>query len=187
MQSLGLDYSLDEVAATFTGQSWQDCVKVVEGLYGSPIPNMEQFQADNRAYCDRLMASELRSMPGIESVLESLRLPFALVTNSGTQELGLKLTVTGLGQYFPESHRFDAERMGVAKPDPAIYQRAAVQMGVAIGDCLVVEDSLPGLTAASRAGAYVWAYRPHPEARQLRDLGVERVLDSWEDFPRDLI
>jgi len=187
MQSLGLDYSLDEVAATFTGHSWQDCLKVVEGLYGAPIPNLEQFQADNRAYCDRLMASELRCMPGIESVLEGLRLPFALVTNSGTQELNLKLSVTGLDRYFPGSRRFDAERMAVAKPDPAIYQRAAAQMGVAIGDCLVIEDSLPGLTAASRAGACVWAYRPHPEARQLRELGVERVLDTWEDFPRDLV
>jgi len=187
MQSLGLDYSLDEVAATFTGHSWQDCLKVVEGLYGAPLPNLEQFRADNRAYCDRLMASELRSMPGIERVLEGLRLPFALVTNSGTQELNLKLSVTGLDRYFPGSHRFDAERMAVAKPNPAIYQRAAAQMGVAIGDCLVIEDSLPGLTAASRAGACVWAYRPHPEARQLRELEVERVLDSWEDFPRDLI
>jgi beta-phosphoglucomutase-like phosphatase (HAD superfamily) len=38
------------------------------------------------------------------------------------------------------------------KPDPSIYRRAAEVLGVAPGNCLVVEDSVIGLQAACGAG-----------------------------------
>lgn len=38
------------------------------------------------------------------------------------------------------------------KPDPVIYQTAAKRLGVSEKDCLVVEDSVIGLQAATRAG-----------------------------------
>ena len=41
------------------------------------------------------------------------------------------------------------------KPDPDPYLRAADLLGVAIGDCLAVEDSPTGALAAERAGAGV--------------------------------
>jgi beta-phosphoglucomutase-like phosphatase (HAD superfamily) len=38
------------------------------------------------------------------------------------------------------------------KPDPTIYKVAATRLGVAPGDCVVVEDSTIGLQAALGAG-----------------------------------
>ncbi|KAL8151903.1 hypothetical protein V2J09_021711 [Rumex salicifolius] len=38
------------------------------------------------------------------------------------------------------------------KPDPSIYITAAKKLGVAVSDCLVVEDSIIGLQAATQAG-----------------------------------
>ncbi|XP_021714195.1 haloacid dehalogenase-like hydrolase domain-containing protein At4g39970 [Chenopodium quinoa] len=38
------------------------------------------------------------------------------------------------------------------KPDPSIYLAAAKKLGVSVDDCLVVEDSVIGLKAATKAG-----------------------------------
>jgi HAD superfamily hydrolase (TIGR01509 family) len=38
------------------------------------------------------------------------------------------------------------------KPDPSIYITAAEKLGVSVKDCLVVEDSVIGLQAATKAG-----------------------------------
>lgn len=179
---LGMDLSEADVDRIFTGHSWPDCVAMVEARLGSPIPDFEAFKADNRDYAQSLMRAELTAMPGIESVLQHLSLPYALVTNSQTAELNVKLDVTGLDRYFSPERRFDAEQLAVAKPDPAIYQRAAQAMGLDIRECLVVEDSLPGMTAASRAGATVWAYRSHVADAQMLELGIANRFQEWAEF-----
>ncbi|MCI1674913.1 MAG: HAD family phosphatase [Ancrocorticia sp.] len=53
-----------------------------------------------------------------------------------------------------------------SKPDPAPYVFAAKRLGVRIADCLIFEDSVPGLAAARASGARVWdvTQRPLPEA-----------------------
>lgn len=38
------------------------------------------------------------------------------------------------------------------KPDPTIYIKAAQKINVKSEDCLVIEDSLVGVTSAKRAG-----------------------------------
>lgn len=180
----GLSMTIEEVAATFTGQSFIKCVALIEELLGHPVS--DDFVSNNRTYFRALMQEELVAMPGAETVLKSLRLPFAVVTNSQHRELGIKLAFTGLDKYFPPALRFDAETMGVAKPDPEIYRRAAAALEVDITRCLIVEDSLPGITAGVRSGATVWAYRPHPSPAELKALSVAHVFTQWSEFSKGL-
>jgi HAD superfamily hydrolase (TIGR01509 family) len=41
------------------------------------------------------------------------------------------------------------------KPDPEIYLKAAQSLGLAASDCVVIEDSLPGIQSAKQAGTFV--------------------------------
>jgi HAD superfamily hydrolase (TIGR01509 family) len=43
------------------------------------------------------------------------------------------------------------------KPDPAVFLLAASQLGVDPQDCVVIEDSIPGVEAACRAGMHTIA------------------------------
>lgn len=181
LHDINIPMSLDEVAKTFTGQSFSHCVALIEAHRGRPLP--ENFVQDNRRYFRELMEKELTSMPGVKEVLRSLVLPFALVTNSQARELDIKLTHTGLDTFFPPKHRFDTETVGVAKPNPEIYQRAAAAMGWDIKRCLVVEDSFPGVSAGVHSGATVWCYRPHLTQEELDEFGVTCVFQEWEEFP----
>lgn len=181
-QQLELNLSKQAIEERFTGHSWPDALSILQEMYGRPIPNLDAFIADNRQYSERLMRTELKAMPGVVQVLENMTLPYAVVTNSEADDLKVKLEVTGLARFFPPELRFDTETMGVAKPDPAIYRRSAQAMELDIEQCLVIEDSFPGLTAATKAGASVWAYRPQVSAEQLQEFGVRHSFYHWADF-----
>lgn len=185
LADLGMEWDLPDIARRFTGHSWQTCVRFIEEDLGGPVP--ADFMANNRDYFSDIMARELTVMEGVDQVLAQLSLPFAVVTNSQAEELAQKMSVTGLGRHFPESHRFNSETLGVSKPDPAIYRKAADALDLDIRQCLVVEDSLPGLTAASESGAEVWAYQPHVGQDELDRLAVARTFHHWSEFSPALL
>lgn len=69
--------------------------------------------------------------------------------------------------------RFDLDRFfevavagddvtGPSKPDPAIYEHAVSRLDVDPSDCVAVEDSAHGVTAATEAGLYCLGYAHHP-------------------------
>jgi HAD superfamily hydrolase (TIGR01509 family) len=45
--------------------------------------------------------------------------------------------------------------LGVRKPDPEVYRRVAARLGVAVTDCVVVDDHVRNLRGARAAGAVV--------------------------------
>jgi beta-phosphoglucomutase-like phosphatase (HAD superfamily) len=83
---------------------------------------------------------------------------------------------------------FSAEQVARPKPYPDVYLFAAETLGVAPERCLVVEDSVAGLTAARAAGmmtiAFVGAsHIPAGYAQVLRESGITRIIDSMDDLP----
>ena len=63
-----------------------------------------------------------------------------------------KLKAMNFKKYFPDSRIFTAEQVERGKPEPDLFLFAAGQMNAAPAECLVIEDSLPGLKAAIAAG-----------------------------------
>jgi len=75
------------------------------------------------------------------------------------------------------------QEVSEGKPSPQIYLLAAKKLGVAPKDCLVIEDSPPGIQAAKTAGMKCLAIsNTHP--RQKLDK-ADKVVDSLENV--DLI
>jgi HAD superfamily hydrolase (TIGR01509 family) len=79
-------------------------------------------------------------------------IPAALVTATHRQLTNLALRTIGV-------HRFAAvvcgDEVSRSKPDPEPYLRATQLLGVDPAHCLVIEDSILGVTAGERAGAAV--------------------------------
>jgi beta-phosphoglucomutase-like phosphatase (HAD superfamily) len=73
-----------------------------------------------------------------------------------------------------------------AKPAPDLFLHAAAALGVAPAECLVIEDSGHGVTAARAAGMRVWGFLGggHADAalgERLVAAGAERLVRSWPD------
>ena len=78
------------------------------------------------------------------------RKPMAVVSNAQRHAVVSSLTAVGLLSLFQT--RFTIEDVQRGKPEPDIYLRAAHVLRVEPARCIVLEDSVEGLTAAARAG-----------------------------------
>ena len=94
--------------------------------------------------------------PGVRDVLEQARaagLRLALCTSSSHAWVDPWLAQHGLGEFFEaEATRDDVARV---KPDPELYVLACQRLGLPPAECLAVEDSYNGASAAAAAGMQV--------------------------------
>lgn len=105
----------------------------------------------------QLFAEGLVWRPGAKELLLAVReagIPTALVTSTGRKLVEVALDTLGR-ENFDVVVSGDAVRM--PKPDPEPYRTAAELLGVAIEDCVAVEDSPTGVASAVAAGAAVLA------------------------------
>jgi beta-phosphoglucomutase-like phosphatase (HAD superfamily) len=71
------------------------------------------------------------------------------------------------------------------KPAPDLFLHAAKSMGAAPGDCIVVEDSVAGVTAGVAAGMRVMAYAAaaYVDRQGMRRAGGE-LFEDMASLPR---
>ena len=77
-----------------------------------------------------------------------------MASNSSLDYLQKNLNSTGLDRYF-ENRVYSAKQVARPKPDPDLFLYAANQLGYSPQDCLVIEDSVAGITAGQSAGMTV--------------------------------
>jgi HAD superfamily hydrolase (TIGR01509 family) len=98
--------------------------------------------------------------------LKELELPWAVVTSADRRLAAARLGAAGIAP--PVLVTVEDTPRGKPFPDP--YLEAAARLGVAPADCLVVEDSQPGLDAGRAAGAALAALRGLDGDVRLGDL-----------------
>lgn len=99
--------------------------------------------------------ADLRVLPGVRELLASLPPERWTIVTSATRRLMLdRLKIAGL----PAPARLiAADDVTHGKPHPEPYRRGAEILGLAIADCLVIEDAPSGVGAGRAAGACVLA------------------------------
>ena len=88
-------------------------------------------------------------------------------------------------------HIFSATQVKRGKPAPDLFLFAAEQMKASPARCLVIEDSVPGVTGARAAGMTVLGFHggSHCQpghAKLLRAAGAAVVFDDMRELP-DLV
>lgn len=107
------------------------------------------------ARVSELFAEELDMRPGVPGLLaqgNAAGMPMMVVTNTFRSLTDQALETIG-ATHFQGS--VCGDEVAVGKPDPTAYLTAAERLGVAPDDCLVLEDSTNGMTAAAAAGCRV--------------------------------
>ena len=97
--------------------------------------------------------SEIQPLSGLHDVLDfarSLDLPIALASSSPMRLIQATVNSLDLSDYF--HHIATAEDELHGKPDPAVYLSTANAINTNPANCLVFEDSKPGVAAALAAG-----------------------------------
>jgi len=82
---------------------------------------------------------------------------------------------------------FSVSMVSRPKPAPDVYLFAAEQNNVAPSQCLVIEDSVVGATAALSAGMTTWGFiggrhQSSGAADRLRAAGVARIIEHMDEL-----
>ncbi|RKF29771.1 HAD family phosphatase [Paraburkholderia fungorum] len=132
-------------------------------------------------------AMQAPAVPGIEAALAQVPLTKACASNSFRPYVENVLARTGLVKFFGD-RLFCADAVPNPKPAPDVYLAAARGLGLAPSACLVVEDSVTGVTAANAAGMTVLGFigGGHASDAQIDALhaaGARHVFDDMLQLP----
>jgi HAD superfamily hydrolase (TIGR01509 family) len=132
-------------------------------------------------------AIEAPAVPGIAEALAAVPFMKACASNSFSTYVDAVLKRTGLLRFFGE-RRFCADMVANPKPAPDVYLAAARAMRIDPLRCLVVEDSVTGVTAAKAAGMPVLGFIGGGHATEgqigaLERAGAQKVFDDMTRLP----
>jgi HAD superfamily hydrolase (TIGR01509 family) len=164
-------------AINLAGQELFDLVQRKEALYRQLLlANPRQFVLS----------------PGAQELIEALvseGVPRTIATSSEITNLSFCIQHLRLDRWFHVTKIVydDGHRPG--KPAPDVYLAAAENIHTEPGECIVVEDSVSGLESAYVAGigCIIGLGGPVVCARLVACKGMELVIESLRDFPRELL
>jgi phosphoglycolate phosphatase len=179
LSEIGWFLTYEQAAQLFVGKSSATCLEIVEQKLGKPVP--PDFLDRCREREVDALNRELKSVSGIESVLENLTLPKCVASNSSLRHVHLVLQLTGLIHHFNDK-LFSAAQVERPKPFPDVYLHAAQQMGISPDQCVVIEDSVPGVQAGCAAGMKVFGYAQQSDRDALVTAGAHLIFDQMSDL-----
>jgi len=179
---------MDEAEAhrRFVGKTFAAMLAEVEAETGCRFPADASADKDRRLLA--LFERELAAVAGVDSILRQIgREPYSVASNSPRQRVAEALRITGLTPWFGDRIT-TFEDVTHGKPEPDIFIEAARRAATPPGQCLVVEDSVTGVTAAARAGCRVLGFtgthhEPELQNRRLRRAGAAAVFGRMEALP----
>jgi HAD superfamily hydrolase (TIGR01509 family) len=178
----GIPITFEECRARFVGGTLQRVIDTVEQWLGKPLP--PGWKEDFQARRNEAFRRELKAIPGAAEAVATIRAsgtPVCVASSGTPEKMMLTLGLTGMKQFFGDN-LFSATMVAHSKPEPDLFLHAAEQMGQVPENCVVVEDSLLGVTAAVSAGMRVLAYTPAAEADALKAAGAQ-TFEDMADLP----
>jgi HAD superfamily hydrolase (TIGR01509 family) len=148
-QSIGVPLTPELVLKYFFGRRPADMFATVEAAIKQKLP--QNFADSVAAATIQRLTAELRAMPHAAHALTWLRGPKSIASSAPKDRVRRSLQAAGLYRFF-EGNVFSASEVPLGKPAPDLYLYVAKQRGVRPQDCIVVEDSPAGVTAATAAG-----------------------------------
>jgi len=154
---------------------------------------IEREAASHRAALEK----ELPLFPGVVTFVKALsrHRPLGLVSMAPREEIDYVLARAGLLKHFAVV--VSAGDVTTHKPDPACYLKALESLNarrgeshvlkVAASECLVVEDSPPGIRSARAAGMRTLGVTNTVNEELLRAAGADVVTSSLADWTPDAI
>jgi HAD superfamily hydrolase (TIGR01509 family) len=172
LTALGWEMDAQAAERAFLGLTFTDMQPIIERRLGRMLE--EDWKQALVEKVIAAMAEGVEPIPGAVEALHattSLGLPWRVASNSSHEEMHVKFGRLGIRDLVAgrvHSHR----DVGRGKPAPDLFLAAAAAQGVAPEECVVIEDSIPGATAARAAGMDCLGYAAHHDGMALREVGA---------------
>lgn len=152
----GGELSLQEMFEKYKGVRLYEIIDEVRAEHHLSVTR-EEFEPAYRSEVARLFDLELKPIAGAKTLLEQITVPMCVVSNGTVPKMQHSLGLTGMLSFF-DDRLYSGYAISSWKPDPALMLHAAEQMGVALEQCILVDDSEAGARAGIAAGIPVFYY-----------------------------
>ena len=168
------------------GLKQEDIFARMEQATGQKIP--PELRATLWPETRRLFEAQLQPTAGMVNFLDGLTARRCVASSSHLERIVLSLRLTRLEDYFG-GHIFSTQMVKRGKPAPDIFLYAAEQMGADPADCVVIEDSAPGIQGARAAGMTAIGFLGGQHAgpghgKVLAEAGATHLAQSWAEVAR---
>lgn len=177
----GLAVTLDELNAKYVGGT-VETVATRARAAGATLPDdwVEDFYRRMYAML-RENTPLIEGITGVFDALDRAGIPFAMGSNGTVEKMHITLGQHGLIERF-RGHLYSGQAIGKPKPAPDLFLLAASRLGIPPADCVVIEDSVAGASAARAAGMACFGYAPHGDHPALAATGA-RLFSSMHALP----
>lgn len=183
--SVGLKITVEEATTRFKGRDISLIKAEVEEEIGREVPD---FVEGYRSNMFRAFEAGIGPVGGAIATLDALDnagIPWCVASNGPRSKMRASLGSAGLLERVgglevgPDARVFSAYDIEKWKPEPDLFLYAAEKMGVGPERSVVVEDSVSGVEAATRAGMRCVAYADLTPAAELS--GATVLVESMGD------
>ncbi len=185
LKAEGLDWSIEETMRRLMGRSLKSCVEIAEAELGRKLPDdfVEKMQA---VTYDSFRAAPLKAVPGVREAIVAVQqagLDTCVASSGSVDKMRFTLGLTGLWDLFG-GRVFSASQVSRGKPFPDLFLHAALALDIQPYECVVIEDSVPGVQAARSAGMKAFAYAGAPHAdRVALSMAGGFLFDDMAQLP----
>ena len=159
LKDYGVKANATDLVERFRGVKLTAILKAMEVEHHLALE--ENFEASYRALVYELFEARLKPCEGVHDMLDELvDYPKCVASSGPINKINKALSITSLSEYF-NGNIYSAHVIKSWKPDPGLFLHAAKSMGFTPAECVVVEDSEVGISAAKSAGMKAILYDPH--------------------------
>jgi HAD superfamily hydrolase (TIGR01509 family) len=181
----GYPITSEQVFHRFLGRSTRQANLEVEAELGRSLPDDFHTQLQDELF--RSFEADLEAVSHIRVALDAITRPVCVASSGSPQRMRVSLGRTGLYDRFAPNI-FSAAQVNRGKPAPDLFLFAAEQMKAAPECCIVIEDSVPGVTGARAAGMtvlgfYGGSHCTADHAETLRAAGAAVTFDDMRQLP----
>jgi HAD superfamily hydrolase (TIGR01509 family) len=181
----GYPISAEQVRQRFLGRTTHDATAEVERQLGRPLG--ETYDLERRTTLLAALADKVEAIPHLHDTLDAIDARICVASSAAHDKIFTTLSRTGLYQRFAPNI-FSGTQVSHGKPAPDLFLLAAGQMAALPGRCVVIEDSIPGVTGARAAGMTVLGFHGGSHCRPgdgevLRAAGAAVTFDDMRQLP----
>ena len=188
LQELGWTLTREECMRIFLGKAVKDEKERIEAHTGRELTE-EWFVRFRERRNERLLAGVLpvrNAVPAVEAISDRFAGRIACCSGADRWKVEMQLARCGLLPFF-DGRIYSGHEMPRSKPAPDVYLAAMEPLGVVAGRCVVIEDTVTGVTAGMAAGATVFGYSPaeagHDTPSLLRAAGASLIFTDMSELP----
>jgi HAD superfamily hydrolase (TIGR01509 family) len=181
----GYPITADQVLDRFLGVSDREARLIVEAELGRSLPG--DFEAQVKTATLKFYEGDLRAIANVGEAIAAINLKKCVASSGTPEKIHHGLTCAGLYDVLAP-HIFSASQVKRGKPAPDLFLFAAERMRAPPQRCLVIEDSIPGVTGAVAAGMIVLGFHGGSHCRPghsdtLRAAGATVTFDDMRQLP----